>query len=159
MALKLGWKAAGAAVAVAAVGIASTAQAQTPEDIARLDRFSRDRGRALALTHQLTPPVPSGSPERLMQPERLWVCKGTQPGLPIYSSPDRTSTPMGVTQDFIATSGATVGGFVQVMGYSGRLGFVPANTLGPYINTVKPGVQCTVEGLRRRDNSPVFGFH
>ena len=26
-------------------------------------------------------------------------------------------------------------------------------------NTVKPGVQCTVEGLRRRDNSPVFGFH
>jgi hypothetical protein len=51
MAMRMGWKAAGAAV-VAAVGIASGAQAQTPEDIARLERFSRDRGRALALTHQ-----------------------------------------------------------------------------------------------------------
>lgn len=158
MALRMGWKAAGAA-ALAAVGIASAAQAQTPDDLARLERFSRDRGRALALTHRLTPPVSSGSPERLVQPERLWVCKGSQPGLPIYSSPDRSSSAMGVTQDFVATSGATVGGFVQVMGYNGRLGFVPANTLGPYVNTVKPGVQCTVEGLRRRDNSPVFGFH
>jgi hypothetical protein len=158
MAMRMGWKAAGAAV-VAAVGIASGAQAQTPDDIARLERFSRDRGRALALTHQLAPPISTGTPERLVQPERLWVCKGTQPGLPIYSSPDRTSAPMGVTQDFVATSGATVGGFVQVMGYNGRLGFVPANSLGTYVNAVKPGVQCTVEGLRRRDNSPVFGFH
>ena len=158
MALRMGWKAAGTA-ALAAVGIASAAQAQTPDDLARLERFSRDRGRALALTHQLTPPVSSGSPERLVQPERLWVCKGSQPGLPIYSSPDRSSSAMGVTQDFVATSGATVGGFVQVMGYNGRLGFVPANTLGPYVNMVKPDVQCTVEGLRRRDNSPVFGFH
>ena len=157
MALRMGWKAVGAAV-LAVTGIASGAQAQTPEDLARLERFSQDRGRSLALTHQLAPPISTRAPERLVQPDRLWVCKGTQPGLPIFSSPDRTSAPMGVTQDFIATSGGTVGGFVQVMGYSGRLGFVPANTLGPYINTAKPGVQCTVEGLRRRDNSPVFGF-
>lgn len=158
MALRTGLKAAGLA-ALAVVGIALGAHAQTPDDLARLERFSQDRGRALALTHQLAPPISTRPPERLVQPDRLWVCKGTQAGLPIYSSPDRSSTPMGVTQDFVATSGATVGGFVQVMGYNGRLGFVPANSLGPYINTVKPGVQCTVEGLRRRDNSPVFGFH
>lgn len=157
MALRTAWKAAGVAV-VMALGIASAAHAQTPDDLARLERFSLDRGRTLALRHQLTPPIASAAPERLVPLERLWVCKGTQPGLPIYSSPDRTSAPMGVTQDFIATAGATVGGFVQVMGYSGRLGFVPANTLGPYVNAVKPGVQCTVEGLQRRDNSPVFGF-
>ncbi len=158
MFLGMGWKAA-VTTLVVTLGIASAAQAQTPEDLSRLERFSLDRGRALALRQQLTPPVSTGAPERLVPLERLWVCKGTQPGLPIYSSPDRTSAPMGVTQDFIATAGATVGGFVQVMGYSGRLGFVPANTLGPYINAVKAGVQCTVEGLRRRDNSPVFGFH
>lgn len=158
MALKMGWKAAGAAAAVAAVGVASAAQAQTPDDIARLDRFSRERGQAIAATQQRMPPVSTSRPERLVQPDRLWVCKGTQPGLPIYSAPDFASTPAGVTQDHVATSGAAVNGFVMVLGYSGKLGFVPAGTLGPYVSDVRPGTQCTVEGLRRRDNSPVFGY-
>lgn len=159
MALKLGWKAAGAAAAAAAVAVVvGSAQAQTPEDLARLERFSADRNRALAVHTQRTPPMSTQQPERLQQPDRLWVCRGTQAGQPIYSSPDLRSQQSGVTQDYVAVSGATVNGFNLVLGYSGRLGFVPTSSLGPYVNTVKAGVQCTVEGLRRRDGSPVFGF-
>lgn len=146
------------AAAVMAVGLASGAYAQTPEDIRWLDQMSARRSQTVA-NRYVGPPPPPARAERLVQADRLWVCMGTQPGRPIYSEASVNSTAFGVTQDYIATTGSTVDGFALVMSYNGRTGFVPVDRLGPYVSDVKPGSQCIVKGFRADNMRPVFGFY
>jgi hypothetical protein len=142
--------------ALALVGFAGAASAQTPEDLRRLDRWSAERSAAHPV-RPMAPPVTAPAP-RITPLSRHWVCMSAAEQQPVYSSPTVESRQIGTTLEFVASTGAMVDGYVEVLHYSGQIGFVRQSALHAWSGTqYNPQASCQVLGVR--DNkTPVFSI-
>lgn len=77
---------------------------------------------------------------------------------PVYSSPTPDSRQIGTTLEFVASTGARVDGYVEVLHYNGQIGFVRQSALHTWSGTqYNPQASCRVLGVR--DNkTPVFSI-
>ena len=145
-----------AIAALALVGIAGAASAQTPDDLRRLDRWSAERA-ASHPVRQMAPPVAAPAP-RITPLSRHWVCMSAEEMQPVYSSPTAQSRQIGTTLEFVASTGADVDGFVEVLHYNGQIGFVRQGVLRAWSGTqYNPRASCRILGVR--DNkTPAFSI-
>lgn len=147
---------------------AGTAMAQAAEDIARLNRQSRERSEAMGAANmtktgvrQMTPP--REEPDRVRQLRGLWECSGNEEGQTVYSEPRFDAPSMGRTTAFVATQGERRNGFMAIIHSNGHKGWVPAGSLlmpngdfRPLIGANERPVRCSVLGVREGSGQPVF---
>ena len=137
--------------------LAQTAPPPPSSEIQRLEQMSAERNAALRPRAPI--PAPHANMRQVIrQTDHLWVCMGTTPWQPVYSSPRFDSPPIGKTLPQVAVNGGWINGFAQVLHYNGKIGYIPASTVHPYQGPAKPDGTCSVDGVRL-DGSPVFGFH
>ncbi|MBV8457337.1 MAG: hypothetical protein JO122_12055 [Acetobacteraceae bacterium] len=147
---------AAAACIISSQVLAQAAPPPPPPDIQRLEQMSAERN---ALIHRSPMPPPHANMRQVIrQTDHLWVCMGTAPWQPVYSSPRFDSPTIGKTLPQVAVNGGWVNGFALVLHYNGKIGYIPASAVHPYQSQVKPNGTCSVDGVRL-DGSPVFGFH
>ena len=145
-----------AIAALALVGIAGVASAQTPNDLRRLERWSAERS-ASHPVRQMAPPVSAPAP-KITPLSRHWVCMSAIEMQPVYSSPTEQSRQIGMTTEFVASTGATVDGFVEVLHYNGQIAFVRRGVLRPWSGTqYNPQATCRLLGVRE-NLTPAFAI-
>ena len=125
----------------------------TPQE---LDRMSQQRMEETGPVDH-GPPVPLSSVPKLQlfQPAEPWICKSTNPWQPVYSEPSLTAPTFGQTQSHVAVGGRTQNGFARILFPNGKIGWIPANQVRPFVSDVKPGLACQVSGVRA-NGAPVF---
>jgi hypothetical protein len=96
--------------------------------------------------------------EDIRPANRLLVCMSTDPWKPVYLQPSTSAPVIGKTMDYVAVSGQTAEGFVPILFGPGKTGYVPAGEVRPFHSTVKPGLSCTISGVRP-NGSAVFAIH
>ena len=144
------------AAAVLGTVMAHQAHGQAPPDANFLDRLAAQRNAEMQPRPEQ--PAPVATPQERLRPVgHQWVCMSTTPWRPVLSSSYAGASVTGRTQPQIAASVGWVNGFVQVLFYNGKIGYVPSSEVEPYHSDLKPNSSCTVAGLRP-DGSPVFRY-
>jgi hypothetical protein len=145
---------------LAALGLtamASQASAQqsgfTPQ---QLDQLSNQRQQEIG-PRNYGPPVPQSEvlQSDIRPPSKLLVCMSADPWKPVYAAPSLSAPVIGETLSQVAVSGPTTSGFEPVLFGPGKTGYVPANEVRPFQSTIKPGLTCTISGIRP-NGSAVF---
>ena len=137
-----------AAMTLGALGLAGLGHAQgfTPQE---LDRMSKERLDHGDFRKFAAPPAPSTVYQAvpLHQPQGLWVCKSTDPYVPILAEPLPSAPVIGQSSGRLAV-GADRGDYASVLFFEGKVGWVPRAAVRPYHNEFNPRATCTVGGLR-----------
>jgi hypothetical protein len=124
-----------------------------------LDRMSEERTKVFGPANHGPPPPLSSIPKlQLFQPKEPLLCKGTTSGQPVYSAPAASAPPMAQTMEVVAVGGRTQNGFARIVLQSGRIGWIPADTVHDYVSRFRPGTGCQVEGVRA-NGAPVFSYN
>ena len=152
-------------IALAGLGFAIGGQALaqqtpgTPFTPQQLDQQSQERMNATG-PRNWGPPPPQSSipPEKLTQPDEMLVCMSSDPWKPVYSQPSSSGAVIGKTLLEVAVKGETVNGFVPILFGPGKTGYVPATEVRPFQSTIKPGLACSIAGLRP-NGAAVFDIH
>ena len=140
--------------------VARPAEAQqsgfTPQ---QLDEMSKQRQQAVGPRDWGPPPPQSSLPkENLRPPNTLLVCMSADPWKPVYAQPNTSAPVIGKTLPQVAVSGRSVNGFVPVLFGPGKTGYVPEAEVRPFQSDIKPGLSCTISGVRP-NGSAVFNIH
>jgi hypothetical protein len=122
-------------------------------NIEQLDQWSRDRGELLHAPEMKPPPQPAQREALRPSPVPL-ACMSVQAWKPVLAAPQAGAATIGYTQPQVAVI-QQQGPWVQILYYNGSAGYVPVGSVHPFESTVKPGVKCTVVGLRP-GGQPVF---
>jgi hypothetical protein len=140
--------------------LAGQARAQQPGFTPQqLDEMSKQRMQAIGPRNWGPPPPQSSIPNETVLPtKQLWVCMSAEQWQPVYPQPNTSAPVIGKTMSQEAVSGRYVNGFARVLFGPGRIGYVPARELHPYVSKLRPGSTCTVEGVRP-NGSPVFAYN
>jgi len=147
---------AGLGLAMAGQAMAQQSGGFTPE---QLDQMSKQRMQAIG-PRNWGPPVPQDAVPKqdTRPPSQLLVCMSADPWKNVYSGPSQSSPVIGKTLPEVAVKGATVAGFTPILFGPGRTGYVPASEVMPFHSTVKPGLTCSIAGVRP-NGSAVFDLH
>ena len=143
--------------ALLGLALVGPAHAQKPSNLDYLDRLSAQRNAEMKPRPDRPAPMPT-MPERIIPTHHQWVCMSTTPWQPVLSAPNPRASVIGQTQQMVAASIGWVDGYAEILHYNGRIGFIPASTVKPFHNDLKPNGTCTILGLRL-NGTPVFDFH
>ena len=91
-------------------------------------------------------------------PNTLLVCMSADPWKPVYAQPNTSAPVIGKTLPQVAVSGRSINGFVPVLFGPGKTGYVPEAEVRPFQSDIKPGLSCTISGVRP-NGSAVFNIH
>ena len=118
----------------------------TPQELDRMSQQNLAAGAQRGFASG-PPPRDTTAPVRLHQPSGLWVCKSTDPYVPILAEPRPDARPIGQSAGQVA-AGADSGAYTSVLFHEGQIGYVPRSALRPYQNQFNPRASCRFGGLR-----------
>jgi hypothetical protein len=138
------------------LGACAWAQSSVPPDVDELRRAHQaDEDERGAIPEKPRPNFVE--PQRLHPARQPWRCLGTNPWHKVYAAPDASSPVIGLTQPQIAVTGDPVNGFLPVLYYNGRLGYLPAASVHAFHQPDHPETTCTFAGLTAQGR-PMFRF-